>query len=344
MNLENIMNQIQSGLIGDPQRDAQYLYDQVEQYKNTEYAEDVARGCAEILRRMLPEKEQRTLDLLLRQDTEINEAMNKAQVQMNQGHMTDARKILAGAIKKVEQYKLYEDTTQEEFRSFDDPFEQVIYMYRSKTHRRIERADEAVGRLYFLNGLLLSENAEMGAARASYKKALHYNPVSSSIGLQIADTYKQEGKLNRFAGATMNVLHNAFTSKTIAKCMRNLGYFFSEKELWQEALAFNLLSLTFEEKSKEAEDEIDYIRGQAKASGVELHEPLPEEFQDYERRYGFLTHPDPDVIGIAWSTGKHNFENGEDRTAGYFLKIVYELTGDEETKQMLDAIEKRRDS
>lgn len=335
------MNQIQSGLTGDPKHDARYLYDQVEQYKNTEYAEDVARGCAELLRQMLPDKERKTLDMLLRQDTEINEAMNKAQMQMNQGHMTDARKILADGIRKVEQYRLYEDTTSEEFRSFEDPFEQVIYMYRTKTKRRIERADEAVSRIYFLNGYLLSQNAEMGAARASFKKAQHYNPVSSAIGLQIADTYKQEGKLNRFASATMEVLHNAFTTKTVAKCMRNLGYYFSENNLWQEAFAFNLLSLTFEEDSKEAENEIDYIRGQAKAAGIDLHEPLPEDFQKYEKKYGFLTHADPDVIGIAWSVGKHNYEEGDLRTAKYFLGIVYSLTRDEETKKMLDDIEKR---
>lgn len=341
MNLQNIMNQIESGLTGDPQRDARYLYDQVEQYKNTEYAGDVARGCAEILRQMMPENERRKMDMLLRQDTEINDAMNKAQAQMNQGHMNDARKILADEIKKVEQDKLYQDDTEAEFRSFEDPFEQVIYLYRSKTKRRIERADEAVGRLYFLNGYLLSENAEMGAARSSYRKALHYNPVSSTIGLQIADTYKQEGKLNRFANATMDVLHNAFTTKSIAQCMRNLGYFFSEKEEWQAALAFNCLSLTFEEESEEAKHEIDYISSQAEAAGIELHEPRPEDFKEYEGRYGFLTHADPDVIGIAWSTGKHNYEEGDLRTAKYFLNIVYELTRDEETKAMLDEIEKR---
>ncbi len=340
MNLQNIMNDIQSGLTGDPRRDAQYLYDQVEQYKNSEYAEDVARGCAEILRQMMPEKERKMMDMLLRQDTEINEAMNKAQAQMNQGHMTDARKTLADEIKKVEHDKLYQDTTDQEFRSFDDPFEQVIYMYRSNTKRQIERADEAVGRLYFLNGYLLSENAEMGAARASFNKALRYNPVSSTIGLQIADTYKQEGKLNKFADATMEVLHNAFSSKAIAQCMRNFGYFFSEREDWQPALAFNLLSLTFDEKNQEAENEIDYIHGQAKAAGVDLHPPIPDDFKEYEGRYGFMTHADPDVIGIAWSTGKHNYEEGDLRTAKYFLNIVYELTKDEETKGMLDQIEK----
>lgn len=338
MNLENIMKQITSGLTGDAQRDARYLYDQVEQYKNTEYADDVARGCAEILREMIPDDQRKVLDQLMRQDTEINEAMNKAQEQMNKGFMTKAREILSNEIRQVERDNLYEDNTEEEFRAFDEPFEQVMYRYRSKTKRHIVNADDSVEKLYFLYGLLLSQNAEMGAARKAFQKALHYNPVSSTVGLQIAETYKQEGKLNKFINSTLNVLQNAFQTKVIGQCMQNFSYYFAENEKWQEAFAYLLLSLTFEEESQSAKDELNYIQEQAQSAGIELHEPTPEDFQHYEQRYGFLTHADPDVVGIAWATGKHNFDEGSKPTAKYFLQIVYDLTKDEETKELLAQI------
>ncbi len=338
MNARTIMAKIESGLTGDRDRDAHYLYRMVEQYQDSEYAEEIARGCADLLRQMIPEEGQKTLDLLMKMDQEVNEALMDAQKQMSVGHMKEARQILDAAVKKVESYKLYQDTTGEEYRTFEEPFEQALYLYRSGTKRRIQRADESLQRLYFLYGYLLAEHAEMGKARAMLKKAQHFNPVSASIGLQIADTYKQEGKLNRFAKETMGVFRNAFKEETIAACLRNLAYFFAEKGFWQESYDFNLLSLTFDENDEETMHELDYVSNSAREEGLDLHQPKPEDFAGYEKRYGFLTHADPDVIGIAWSTGKHDFEEGNARSAAYFLTIVYSLTHDEEAKAMLDRL------
>ncbi len=47
---------------------------------------------------------------------------------------------------------------------------------------------------------------------------------------------------------------------------------------------------------------------------------------------------DKDILGLAYTYGKHFMDKGESDGANYCFSIVYELTHDEDIKKMIDSI------
>ena len=82
------------------------------------------------------------------------------------------------------------------------------------------------------------------------------------------------GDLNNFFRLTVDAFKIAFRPQHVARCYRNLGYYFVEKELYSEAIACYLLSLQFEKDALQVQSELYYIN--SKTDG-KVKEPSIEE-------------------------------------------------------------------
>jgi tetratricopeptide (TPR) repeat protein len=335
---DEIISNIRRGLTGDDTHDARYLYEAAEAYKDHPEGGEIAAACGTMLMDMIPEDRRADLDRMFRRQQGIDEAIVRAQQEIKRGMLHKAEQILFEAVKSAGRARMYTDNTKEEYRSFTEPYEQILYVYRTQTKRRIKNADNALLRLYFLYGSVLLEEGKMGASRASFKKARNLNPVSTPAALRIAESYRMEGKLMKMAAAAKEAHKNAYKAADVAAAMRYFAYFFSEKEKWQEALTYLLLSLTFDKDNQEAKEEIAYVRRSAREGGLVLQEPSEEVIAQIEETTGFPVHPDLDVVGIAWNAGTENYSRGDFEKAEYFLTIVYDLTGDQESLHMLKKI------
>lgn len=143
------------------------------------------------------------------------------------------------------------------------------------------------------------------------------------------------GELGTFFKLTKEAFKLAFRSDDLARCYRNLGYYFVEKELWSEAIACYLLSLQYENDSRQAQSELYYINS---ITNGEVAEPSLEEVMEYGIRYGFPIGADDDIVGLSLSYGKEFLDQNEPDAARYFLSIAYDLTGREEIAEMMGRI------
>ena len=141
-------------------------------------------------------------------------------------------------------------------------------------------------------------------------------------------------ELEPFFTKTLEAFKIAFRPEDVARCFRNLGYYFVEKKLYKEAVTAYLLSNHFE-KNTMVQSELYYI---GQETGKPVVNPTYEEMKNIAVKYHFPLDAHQDVLGIAYTYGKHAFENQEMDQARYCFNILYKLTNDKEIKALLEKL------
>lgn len=333
-----IMQEITSGLTGDAKTDFVYLQEKARAYRDSKYAKEVARACGRLMVSLMPEEQRAKLDrmtdnILLG----VKSVLEEAQFNMYKKKFDVAKDILVNAVDKIEQMDMYHDDAVSEYHTFNTPIEELLYVHRNKPEKDIRQAPEPLSALYLTLGSLLFELHEYDEAKIALEKAMRWNPMDADIAFEHAELFKVQGDMEGFYKHTMQVFSFAYQAKHIARCYRNLGYYFVERKMWQMAAGCYLASTHFEQDSKQAQSELWYIQQQA---GSEFTLPTSEEIKEYFRQYNIPLGADDDVIGIALAFGQQSKEQGQYDYARYFYGIAYELTGIDDFKNILDDIPK----
>lgn len=237
----------------------------------------------------------------------------------------------------MEDLNAYQDDQVSAYHAFDEPFEEVLYRYRSEPTKTLRQADIPYAEIYMLYGSLLVELKRFPEAQEALKKGLRWNPMCFDIMSEYAETYKIAGDLDQFFALTLEAFKIAFHSADVARCYRNLGYYFVEKEKYSEAVGCYLMSMGFDRESPQAQSELYYIS--TKTDG-KIKEPTLDEMKKYAKKYSFPIGPDDDVLGVALAYGKLFLQQEDPQKSRYFLNIAYDLTDDEALKEIIDSLPK----
>ena len=141
--------------------------------------------------------------------------------------------------------------------------------------------------------------------------------------------------MERFFELTKEAFQIAYRPASVARCYRNLGYYFTEKKMWDLAVACIVLSMQYVPRDKNAQSELYYIEHMA---GRKINMPEFDEFKKYADKYGFPTGESETILRLAAECGSHFLNEGRDDMAAYFLSIYYDLTEDEKAKSILDQL------
>ncbi|MDO4544957.1 MAG: hypothetical protein Q4C25_02265 [Bacillota bacterium] len=331
-----IMHDITAGLTGDPQKDMTYLKEQEDKYREHELSTEILCGCGRLMYELIPGDGKEKFERLIRNEhLGIEETLDEVRFNIYKKNYDKALKIMEALVSKIEKLNVFQNDRVSEYYVFDETFEEVLYQYREKPKKELRRAQIPYPDIYFLYGSLLVELNCIQEAQSSLKKGLQWNPVSFAIMAEYMETYKMMGDFDKFFSITLETFKIAFRSKDVARCYRNLGYYFVEKELYEEATACYLLSMQYDNGSKQPQSELYFINATTKA---EIKAPSLEEVKKYAEKYGFPMGPNPEVAGLAFTYGEHCLKEGLSQGARYFLNIFYDLTNDEEIKEMLEKI------
>lgn len=214
-------------------------------------------------------------------------------------------------------------------------FERLLYSYYTNSEKEIKTTELSYSDIYLQHGCLLVELQKYVEARKYLEKAIRWNPVSGKIQFEYMETFKAVIDIDKFAELNTKVFQYAYTPEYVARCYRNMGYYFIEKKLYKEATACYLMSLEFDKENKNAHLEIYYIKSKLSQS---YEEPTVDEIKNYSEKYGFPIGPHKDIMGLALAYGNHFIEEHIPQAAIYFLKIAYDLTEDEEIEKMISMI------
>lgn len=330
---EAVMKEITSGFTGEFTEDFTYLQKQMEKYKDHEMGKEILRACGRLLYNMIPDDKREKLNKAINNDAAGTDAvLEEVHFNIYKKDYDKALAIIAPLVDRIESANMFSDDQVSEYHNFEEPFEEVLFRRLNNPVKEIRQAPVPFTEIYYLHGCLLFEMGRYQEAQETLKKGLRWNPVSFRIVSELSETYKQAGEFDEFLGLTRDAFKIAFRPQQIARCYRNLGYYFVEKELYPEAVAVYYLSSGYDSESKQVASELYYI---SQKMGGKLPEPVSDDIQKYAAQYGFPLSVSDDILGLAYGLGEQCKDQGDYETACYFFNIVYGLTGDEKIGEMI---------
>lgn len=185
------------------------------------------------------------------------------------------------------------------------------------------------------------EDAKGGimAALQYYQEAEDYNPVSTEIRFHLIDLYFRLHRNDDLLNETKEIYPFCCTRAEIAQYYRWLGYYFLET--YKPGLAAVLYRYsTLYEKSGLAENEIHFLET---AMNKKMPDYTAGELAEKISHAGFPAGPSKITLALVYKAGEEaQSEAGNSKTGKTMrqqaldcYRMVYDLTGDEETGQRI---------
>ena len=337
MDFNDIMNKITSGLTGDNKENISYLQKVIEEYKDHELSKEIIRACGRMIYELIPDDNKQELSKIVGNSMKsIDATIDEISYNIYKKEYDQALKLSEALVNSVENYGMYSDDTESEYHTFNEPIEDLLFRYYTDTDRCIRRANIPYSKIYFQYGNLLFELQRYEEAKSALEKALKWNPADVNILFEYSELFKMSGDIENYYKINKDIFKYVHTPSALARCYRNLGYYFVEKKNYEAATGCLYLSLQYDAENKTAISELFYIRS---VVGGEIKTPSEEEMRKLAEKYDFPLGAHNDVIGVAYAYGKSFAEEGENDAAIYCFNIVYALTENEDIAKLIKMLE-----
>lgn len=341
LEFETIIEEIKAGIVGNPEKDVPYVQEQIEKYKDHELSEEITKECFRLLIDTTPDETMKLFTDALEKDAEeIEAAIKEIKYQIYEGNPKRALVLCTELVKKIESGPMPSDDNATTFLDFSTPMERILYSYNKRLEKRIMPPFGPYGEIYFLLGSTLIELGRTEYARTALEKALRWNPANCDFAFEYIETFKMQGELDEFFRLTVEQFEYAYTPRHVARCFRNLGYYFIEKGELSVAYGCYIQSLRYEE-SQSAAAELYYIQSIADES---FTPPVDEEICAAAEKYGYPNGPHDTVIGLLYEISQKCIEDNEYELAAYYFELLCDLTGDEEMRAFLEQLKAHANS
>lgn len=331
MDFDTIIKSITSGLTGNAEHDIKYLQDQCEKYKDHEYGKEIMRACGRMIFDLLPQDKKDMLNLALDNDNNaIEETLKEIRFNIQERDYKKALKISKTLVKNIEKMNMYQNDAVSEYYCFNNIFEELLFKHYNKPEKNVRYSNIPYSKIYFTYANLLFEFKKYKEAQEYLEKAIRWNPMDCNLQFEYAEIYKCTKNYDKFFELTKNCFKCVYNSADLARCYRNLGYYFIEKGLYTVAIGCYMLSIQYDE-TVIAQSQLYYIHTKA----PNCKRPDMKEMQVFSERYKFPIGPYDDVLSLALTYGQKMLEDGRVDFAIFFLEIFYELTGDKNVEEIL---------
>ena len=338
MTYDEIMAEITAKLTGDSKKDFIYLQEQCEKYKDSEYGVEIVRACGRLISELLTEEDKEDIKKMLNnKDIGIKSTLEEVKFNQYKKDFDKALKLMEPLVKKVEDcYKngMFKEDKVSKFYCFEQPMETILYTYHNKPKKEIRHSDIPFAMIYLQYGSLLIDKNRIKDAKKVLLKAVEWNPSCASIIFELCETYKRLGELKKYFATVIDTFKYCYTPNDVARCYRNLGWYFIEKRQFKEAICAYTLSLQYV-NNEIVQSELYYI---SQVTRKKIEQPTLEQIKKVAKKYGFPVGADEDVIGLSFTLGKQAMESSDFEAVKYYWGILYNLTEDEEIKKVLEKL------
>ena len=330
---EEIIKEIKANLGENRDLNRQYLSSQIEVYKDHPYNKEIIKEISRMMWDCLSEDEKQEFIEISERENPIMDILNDIYFDVENGNYEIPLEKLNAFMETFPE--MFEDDKVSEYHYFTNPLEDLIfrkYIGAEKELRYIPDNQPLLD-LYYVYGFLLLENQEYDKAEEYLKKAIRINPVSARIILELTEIYKVHTyTYNEYFIRTCDALKYSYYPQDIARCYRNLGYYYIEENQMRTALALYIYSMEFE-ASPLAYTEIKYI--QSKNDNMEL--TLNECIEIIESK-NIQLGANPFIIETLNDLIRKKKKNKLYNQALYFMELQFDLTHDAKTLEMMNEI------
>jgi len=333
---EEIINKIKSNLGENQDLNKQYLSSQIEKYADHPYNKEIIKEISRMMWNCLSDEEKQEYIAVSERENPVMDILNDIYYDIENGNY---EKPLEKLDKFMETFpEMFEDDKVSEYHYFTNPLEELIFRkyIGLKKELRYIPDNQPLLDLYYVYGFLLLESKQYDKAEKYLKKAIGINPVSARIILELTEIYKVHTyTMNECFIRTSDALKYSYYPQDIARCYRNLGYYYVEENDLKTALALYIYSMEYE-ASPLAYAEIKFI--QSKTGNIELS--LNECIEIIEGK-NIQIGPNPFILDTLDEFIMEYEKNKLYNQLLYFLELKFDLKNDAETLGKINATRKK---
>ena len=321
---EEIINEIKSNLGENKDLNKKYLSSQMDVYKNHPNNKEILNEISSMMWDCLSEFEKEEYNQIIENKTQLMDILNEVAYEIENGKSKVALEKLDKFINKYQ--SPFENDDDAEYHFFTNTLEELIFMryIGSKNEIKYIPTNQPVLDLYYIYGFLLLEDKQFEKSEKYLKKAIKINPVSSRVILELSEIYKiHTYTYNKYYMFVSDALKYAYYPQDIARCYRQLGFYYIEENQMEIALALFIYSMEYE-LSPQAYSEINYI--QSKNSELKLN---LDECINIIKNKNIQLGVNPFVLDTLYELTDEYEKNHLYSQSIYYYEIIYELTNDE---------------
>ena len=330
---EEIIAEIKANLGENKDLNKKYLSSQIDRYKDHPYNKEIIREISRMMWDCLTDEEKEEFIEISDKENPIMDILNEITEYIEIGDYETSLNKLKDFMKNFP--GMFEDDKVSEYHSFTNPLEELIFMeyVGCKKEMRYIPDNKPLLDLYYIYGFLLFENHEFEEAEESLKKALQINPVSSRVILELSEIYKMHTPtFNKFIIYTSDALKYAYYPQDIARCYRNLGYYYIEENQLDVATALFKYSMEYE-MSIMAYNELQYIESKGHNINITLNEAVTI-LESKNIQIGV----NPFVLDTLNELAMEYEKNKLYNQSLYFYNLLYNINHDEKTSDKINEI------
>ena len=330
---EKIIKEIKSNLGENKELNRKYLSSQIEKYSDHPYNKEIIREISRMMWDCLSDEEKEEFIAISEKENPILDILNEISELIEVGDYDVALDKLDAFMKTFPM--MFEDDNVSEYHSFTNPLEEILfrkYIGAEKVVRLIPD-DKPILDLYYIYGFLLFEDNQLQKAEENLKKANKINPVSARIILELSEIYKlHTPTFNKFYIYTTEALKYSYYPQDIARCYRNLGYYYIEENKLDIAVALLKYSTNFE-LSIMAYNELHYI--ESKGQNIDL---TRDEVNQLIESINIQIGVNPFILETLYGLAEEYEKNRLYNQALYFYELINNLTNDEQIAKKIKDI------
>lgn len=330
---EEIIEEIKSNLGQNKDLNRKYLSSQIDRYKDHPYNKEIIREISRMMWDCLSDEEKEEFIEISEKENPLMDILDEVSQSVEVG---DYETALDKLNKFMESFPgMFEDDKVSEYHSFTNPLEEILFMkyVGAEKEVRLIPDNKPLLDLYYVYGFLLFENRQYDEAEENLKKARKINPVSARIILELTEIYKMHTPdFNKFYMYTQEALTYSYYPQDIARCYRNLAYYYVEENQVDVAVALLKYSMNFE-MSIAAYNEIQYIESKGHDTSLSFEEIIPI-LESKNIQVG----ANPFILETVEELAKEYENNNLFNQSAYFYEILYNITNDEDIGKKLENI------
>lgn len=330
---EEIITEIKANLGENKDLNRKYLSTQIEKYKDHPYNKEIIHEISRMMWDCLSDDEKEEFINISENENPIMDILNEITEFIEIG---DYKKALNRLNNFMETFPgMFEDDKVSEYHSFTNPLEEILFRkyVGAEKEVRLIPDNKPILDLYYIYGFLLFENNQLEEAEISLKKAKKINPVSARVILELCEIYKtRTPSFNKFYMYTVEALKYSYYPQDVARCYRNLGYYYIEENQLKTAAALFKYSMEFE-LSITAYNELQYIESKGQKIDLKLEESI-----NILNEKNIQIGVNPFILDTLKEFAKEYEKNKLYNQSLYFYELLYNIVKDEKINEKIENI------
>ncbi len=325
--LTGIIKEIVNNLTGDGKEDSKYLLEQIENYRDHEYAAEVLRAIGRMFYGLVPEEEKREASEIWKKEAfYIQVILNEAKVKLAEHNLDEAEKLILQILPSEELVQSDEFSGYYDFRNC---LEWVYFIEQNKPSKQLNACPVSYNDVFMTYAYLLVEKQDYDNAIRIIDRGLKLNPLFVDLMHEKGIICKNQKRYDESFQISLKCFEISYTKAHIARCYRDFGYYFIENKKWDVAICCYLLSLSWDD-TEMAKSELYYITqqtGQIVDEGYYVNN-----LDNILQHNGVPRYPNQLWLEVALNLGKATKDIEE---AKFCYSAAYELTNDESIRHKM---------